>query len=130
MQPFQVANGVKRVSGDPLKQSAFQCHEQFAIKLYNTCNRFILCMYVHSCYHTQFHDELVDSLVWMHGMLEDYRRYHTSWERSNHEPSRVISLYLKSMHSYNWFRNAIRKHDPWHLEIESCKLMPVWKMTG
>jgi hypothetical protein len=79
MQPFQVANSVKRVTGNPLKQSAFQCHKQFAIKLYNTCNLFMLCMYVHSCYCIQFHDKMIDSLVRMHGMLEDYRRYRTSW---------------------------------------------------
>ncbi len=130
LQPFQVANSVKRVTGNPLKQSAFQCHEQFATKLNNACNQFMLHMYVHTCYHTQFHDKLVDSLVRMCGMIEAYRRYCTSWERSDYEPSRVISLYLKSMRSYNWCRNAIQKHDPWHLEIESCKLMPVWRMTG
>ncbi len=38
MQPFQVANGLKRVTGHPLKQSMFQCHEKFAIKFYNACN--------------------------------------------------------------------------------------------
>ncbi len=78
MQLFQVANGVKRVTGDPLKQLAFQCHKQFAIKLYNAFNQFMLRMYVHSCYHTQFHDDLVDLLVQMRGMLENYRRYRTS----------------------------------------------------
>jgi hypothetical protein len=51
MQPFQVANGVKRVMGNPLKHLAFHCHEKFAVKLYNACNRFMLHMYVHSCYH-------------------------------------------------------------------------------
>jgi hypothetical protein len=90
----------------------------------------MLCMYVHSCYHTQFHDKLVYSLVWLHGMLEDFRRYCTSWEQSDHKPSRSISLYLKSMRSYNGCRNAIQKNGPWHLKIESCKLMPVWRMTG
>jgi hypothetical protein len=49
MQPFQVANGVKRVTGNLLKQSVFQCHEQFAIKLNNASNQFMLCIYVHSC---------------------------------------------------------------------------------
>jgi hypothetical protein len=37
MQAFQVSNGVKRVNGDPVK-SGFQCHKQFVIKLYHTCN--------------------------------------------------------------------------------------------
>jgi hypothetical protein len=39
MQAFQVASGVERVTGDPVK-SGFQCQERFAIKLYNACNRF------------------------------------------------------------------------------------------
>jgi hypothetical protein len=47
VQAFQVSNGAKRVNGDPVK-SEFQCHEQFAMKLYHTCNRFMLRMYCES----------------------------------------------------------------------------------
>jgi hypothetical protein len=47
MEAFHVSNGVKRVNGDPVK-SGFQCHKQFAIKLYHACNRFMTRMHCKS----------------------------------------------------------------------------------
>jgi hypothetical protein len=45
MQAFQLANGVKRVKGDPLKGD-YQAHEQFAIKLFKSCKRYMLWMFL------------------------------------------------------------------------------------
>ena len=38
MQAMQLANGVKRVKGDPVKGD-YQAHERFAIKLFKSCKR-------------------------------------------------------------------------------------------
>jgi hypothetical protein len=61
-------------------------------------------------------------------IVNRYEHYRLSWEKSNHEPSRMIALFLKSMRCYFRCDTAINKHDTWHLEIESANLMPVWKM--
>ena len=34
------------------------------------------------------------------------------------------------MRSYIKCKRAINAHDSWHCEIESCTLMPIWKMFG
>jgi hypothetical protein len=36
MQPLQVANGIKKVMGDPLK-GKFKDHERFVVKLFKAC---------------------------------------------------------------------------------------------
>ncbi len=72
-------------------------------------------------------DNNVNRLQWM---LSEYQAHCTSWEVSDHEPSRLIALYMKSMHRYLWCKHAISAQDGWHLEIESCNLLPIWKMTG
>ena len=59
-----------------------------------------------------------------------YQEYRDSWESSDHQPSRMVGLFLKSMRSYIRCKRAIQSHDPWHLEIESCTIMPIWKMFG
>jgi hypothetical protein len=35
-----------------------------------------------------------------------------------------------SMRRYLWCKHAISAQDGWHLKIESCNLLPIWKMTG
>jgi hypothetical protein len=45
MQSLQVANGVKRVTGDPVK-GGFQCHDQFAKEMYCACNRYMMRMFI------------------------------------------------------------------------------------
>ncbi len=47
MQAFQVAKGVKLVSGDPIK-GGYQSHDIFAWKLYKACNRSMLQMFISS----------------------------------------------------------------------------------
>jgi hypothetical protein len=42
MQAMQVANGIKRVNGDPVK-GGYQCHHHFAIKLYRAANFVFSC---------------------------------------------------------------------------------------
>ena len=102
MQPFQVSNRVKRVTGDPVK-NGFQCHDNFAVKLYTACNRFML-----------------------RNILGPYQESRVSWEQSNREPSQMVALFLIAFWCYLQCKKTISLHDGWHLEIESCNLLPVW----
>ncbi len=129
MKAFQVSNGVKRVNGNPVK-SGFQCHKQFAVKLYNACKWFMLRIYCKSLD--------VGALIWMvfdtnvdrlHWILSEYQAHHTSWDVLDNKPSQLIALCMKSMRSYLQCKHAISAQDRWHLEIESCNLLPIWKMT-
>jgi hypothetical protein len=72
-------------------------------------------------------DNNVDRLRWI---LSEYQAHCTSLEVSNHEPSQLIALYMKSMCRYLRCKHAISAQDRWHLEIESCNLLPIWKMMG
>jgi hypothetical protein len=125
MQPFQVANGVKRVTGDPVK-NGFQCNDNFAKKLNSACNRFIMRSFCASQYMEKIrnasHDTNISKIRFI---LSIYREYRESWEHSNHEPSRMVALYLKAFRCYLRCKNAISSHDGWHLEINSCNLLPV-----
>jgi len=47
MQPMQLANGVKRVQGDLVKNN-FQDHERFMLKLYGACRDFRFCRFIES----------------------------------------------------------------------------------
>jgi hypothetical protein len=71
-------------------------------------------------------DNNVDRLQWI---LSEYQAHCTSWEVSNHETSWLIALYTKSMLRYLRCKHAISAQDWWHLKIESCNLLPIWKMT-
>ncbi len=130
MQPFQVAKGVKQVNGNPVKDG-FQCHEQFAQKIYMACNRSMLQMLTSSAYFDALETMTFTSkstrLRWI---VQRYRDYGTSWEQSNHKPSQMVALFLKSMQHYLRCNHAIEKFDPWHLEIESTKLLLLWRMFG
>jgi hypothetical protein len=131
MQPFQVANGVKRVTGDPVK-NGFQCHERFADKMYNACNRFMLRMFCTSQYMEVIRNASHEhsNIARLRFILDTYREYRESWELSEHQPSRMVALFIKSYWCYLRCKKAISSHDGWHLEIESCHLMPVWKVLG
>jgi hypothetical protein len=130
MQPFVAENRVKRVNGDPIK-GGFQSHDQFAKKMYRSCNRFMFRRLISS--------GLLDSITRvefksnahrLRWMLDRYREYRMMWETSDHEPSRMVALFLKSMRCYLRCDKAINKHDVWHLEIESANLLPIWKTFG
>jgi hypothetical protein len=49
---------------------------------------------------------------------------------SPHEPLHLIAFFLKGMRSYLRCKHAVSAQDGWLLEIESCNLLPIWKMTG
>jgi hypothetical protein len=42
----------------------------------------------------------------------------------------MAAFFKKSMRSYLSCRCAIALHNGWHLEIESCNLLSIWKMLG
>jgi hypothetical protein len=130
MQPFVAENRVKRVNGDPIK-GGFQSHEQFAKKMYRSCNRFMLRRLITSGFldgisRVEFESN-AHRLRWM---LDRYRAFRIMWETSEHEPSRMVALFLKAMRCYLRCDKAINKHDVWHLEIESANLLPIWKTFG
>jgi hypothetical protein len=66
----------------------------------------------------------------MNCILEKYWEYRSLWEQSVHKPSRMAALFLKSMRSYLRCCCAIALLDEWHLEIESCNVLSIWKMSG
>ncbi len=120
MQAFQVANGVKRVAGDPIR-GGYQSHDIFARKLYKLCNRSMLWMFISS---GSFNE--IDNVIFqletsrLRWILNRYREYRISWEQSKHEPSRMAALYLKAMRRFMRCHQAIASYDGGHLEIESC----------
>jgi hypothetical protein len=130
MQAFVAENRVKRVNGDPIK-NGFQCHEQFAKKLYNACNRFMLRkMTTSNLFNDDVRITFQNDTERLRLILVRYQEYRLSWEQSDHEPSRMVALYLKSMRRYLRCDKSINKYDVWHLEIESAKLIAIWKTFG
>ncbi len=130
MQAFQVVSGVKRVTGDPVK-SGFQCHKMFAIKLFNACNQLMMRRFCISLDCNEINQMDVYSYVHrLRLILSRYQTYRLAWEEGVHKPLLMIALFMKSMQMYLCYKRAISAHDGWHLEIESCKLLLIWKMTG
>jgi hypothetical protein len=130
MQAMQVANGVKRVNGDPVKGGC-QCHHHFVIKLYGAANRLQLRAF---CSSGLLNDldvtDFPDNKSRIRSILQIYQAYRKSWEVSDYLPSRMVGLFMKSMRSYLRCKRAITSHDAWHLEIESCTIMSIWKLIG
>jgi hypothetical protein len=42
----------------------------------------------------------------------------------------MVALFMKSMRNYLRCKRAISHQDGWLLEIESCNLLPIWKMMN
>ena len=59
-----------------------------------------------------------------------YKEFRETWEKSPHEPSRVVLLFMKTAASVYRCKLAIRGKDFWLLEDESCAWMSMWKMSG
>jgi hypothetical protein len=127
---MQVANGVKRVNGDPVK-GEFQTHKQFSMKCYKAVKLLMMRAFCLSGSINQVNElEFPTDVNRMHCILEKYQKFRSLWERLVHEPSRMAALFLKSMRSYLRCPHAIALHDGWHLEIESYNLLSIWKMSG
>jgi len=130
IQPMQVANGVKRVMGDPVKGN-YQDHDKFLLKLYKSCRR-----YRHRCF--------INSLSLLDLNIRDDETprqfvcriesllvaFENDWENTRHEPSRLVSLFMKYTKSYLRCKYALRKRDFWLLEKESCEWMAAWKIMN
>ena len=130
MQPMQLANGVKRVQGDPVKGN-FQDHERFMLKLYTACRDFRFRRFIES-------QELEDLKAKVGESPEETLRriennviqFFSGWETSKHEPSRLVAIFMKCVESYKRCKAAIRKEDFWSLEKESNEWMGPWKVCG
>ena len=128
LQVVQVCNGVKRVTGDPVK-GGYQTHHHFAKKVYISCNRLMMRRFCQSgCLNEPV--EFSDNAERIRWVLSKYQKYRDDWEQSNNEPSRMVALFMKSMRSYLRCKRAIKAHDGWHLEIESAHLLRIWKVFG
>ncbi len=130
MQALQVGTKVKQVTGDLIK-GGFQTHEKSAKKLYKACNCFMMRIFTSSGYLADIITETFPSkLSQLRWILDCYRKYRDLWETSVHEPSHMVSLFLKLMRCYLRCNHAIDSCDGWMLEIQSAKLLPVWKIYG
>jgi hypothetical protein len=72
-------------------------------------------------------DTNVNRLCWI---FPEYKTNCSSWKVFDNKLLQLIGLYMKNICSYIWCKHAISAQDGWHLEIESCNLLPIWKMTG
>jgi hypothetical protein len=93
LQAMQVANGVKRVNGDPVK-GGFQTHKQFSMKCYKAVNRLMLRAFCLSGSINHVNElEFPTYVNLMCCILEKYWEFRSSWERSVHKPSRMAALF-------------------------------------
>jgi hypothetical protein len=100
LQAMQVANGVKRVNGDPVK-GGFQTHEQFSMKCYKSVNRLMMRAFCLSGYINELNAlEFPTDYNHMCCILQKYWEFRSLWELlSVHEPSRMAALFKKSTRS-------------------------------
>ncbi len=92
LQAMQVANGVKRVNGDPVK-CGFQTHEQFSMKCYKAVNWLMLKAFCLSESINQVNElEFPTHVNHMHCTLEKYWEFRSLLERLVHTPSRMAAL--------------------------------------
>ena len=101
MQAILVGVGDKRIEGDPVKRN-FQKHENFAIKLFKSCERLMLRVFVQSHHFTTYrqHNVYAPNINKMVSLVEHYMLFTDEWEESAHEPSRLVALYVKTVRSY------------------------------
>ena len=127
---MHLANGVKRVKGDPTK-SNFQDHERFMLKLYRACRDLRFRRFIESQELEDLQPRVGESNEETLRQIEsNVIEFFTGWETSSHEPSRLVALFMKCVESYNRCKNAIRKEDFWALEKESNIWMGPWKVCG
>ncbi len=98
IQAMQVANGVKRINGDLVK-GGYQTHDLFAVRLYRAANRLMLRAI---CSGGGFSKIVTDddSKKQLRSVIDRYRTIRKSWEESQHAPSQMVALFMKSMRSY------------------------------
>ena len=130
IQAMQVANGVKRVTGDPVKGN-YQDHDRFLCKLYKACIRFRKRKFVLA--------QGIEFWLMKDGETKDqflrreeerFNDFVTKWETGNHEPSRLVSLFIKYTASYLSCKHGIRKGDFWLCEKESNLWIAPWKVCN
>jgi hypothetical protein len=94
LQPIQVAIGEKRVSGMVIKN--YKTHENFMIKTYLSCMR-----YTHRCFFKSIDEEdLIFKVnespsIFLARLREMYKEFREMREKSPHEPSCVVLLFME-----------------------------------
>ena len=123
MQPMQVALAKKRVKGDPVK-SNFQDHDKHQMELYHAARRFRFAMFIESSTVEDLeHDRLLEGGKPLLSLEGRFKQFCEAFETSDHQPSRVVALYLKDVSSYSRCKDGIRNNNYWLLEKESCDWM-------
>ena len=126
MQPLQVALGKKRVCNDPTKN--FQDHNKHQMELYRAacCYRFV--MFISSLTKEDLeNDQRLGRKESLLSLESRMRIFSKEFETSDHEPSRMVALYLKDVASYKRCQDGMQENNYWILEMESCKWMGAWK---
>ena len=101
MQPMQVALAKKRVKGDPVK-SHFQDHDKHQMELYHAARRFRFAMFIESLTVEDLeHDRSLEGGKPLLSLEGKMKQFCEDFETSDHEPSRVVALYLKDVSSYS-----------------------------
>ena len=130
LQCLQVALGRKRITGEPTK-GRFQDHEIFMTLTHLACIRYMLRMFMTSL--------ILEELLFIDGespsdyltrVHQLYAEFQLSWQKSPHEPSRMVALFIKVSASYLRCKKGVHNIDFWLLEQESCEWMGPWKMLG
>ena len=120
MQPMQVALGKKRVCGDPTKK--FCDHNKHQMELYKAAYRYQFAMFISSLTKENLeNDQRLGSKDSLLSFESRMRSFNKEFETSDHEPSRMVALFLKDVGSYKRCQDGIRENNYWILEIESCK---------
>ena len=100
IQCFQLALSVKRVNGDPVKKG-YQDHDIHLRDLYLACLRYRL----HNFTLTLSSEDMTaldneSAIQFMVRLEEKYSSYVEEWENTDHEPSKLVSLFLKATGEY------------------------------
>ena len=127
MQVFQMVIGAKQITSSPIKEQ-YQDHERFMIKLHKACMQFCFCCFLRSVFADDVTMRPGDTRVNFLNRIEaSLNKLVEEWERSPHEPTRVVCLCLKYTSAFFCCKNGIRNLDFWVLEKESCVWMAAWK---
>ena len=130
LQPLQTHCAVKRVTGDPTKNH-YQDHDHHLDLCDTSSSRFHDRMFV-------LHHDASDFVVrdgesnrqFLLRVEEMWMQFTLSYETSLHQPSKMISLFLKQQASYKRQKHAMRACDFWIVEKEQCELLTLWRQCN
>jgi hypothetical protein len=130
LQPIQLALNRRRVTGEPVK-GGFQNHELFMLDVYKAAKLLRQrCFLVASSKEDLLMKEGEAPRSYLIRMLDSIKQYDEGWEKSPHEPSRIVALFIKYVKSYCRSKHGISNIDFWVLEKERVEWLGAWKMLN